>query len=174
MKRNEVVRPTTRSLITRASIIIALSCAFACVFVSCKKSPDAKELDRESQLHAMHLQNHFINLYEKYMPATVTIVTTEGANRQAPVGAALHQQRGIRPHLPARGRRPRNLLRNAGRDRQSLDRVGFQRGRELRHRPAQELQLGGKKPKELPSVPAHRTRRPGPAPCTWPSARRAA
>jgi S1-C subfamily serine protease len=78
---------TIRSLNTRASSIIALSCAFACAFTSCTKGPDAKELDRESQLHAMHVQNHFINLYEKYMPATVTIVTTEGANRQAPVGA---------------------------------------------------------------------------------------
>jgi S1-C subfamily serine protease len=77
---------TLRNRITRATII-ASACILACAAVSCTKGPGATELDRESQLHAMHLQNHFINLYQKYMPATITIVTSEGGNRQAPVGA---------------------------------------------------------------------------------------
>ena len=76
----------THTTFTRAATI-ASACLIACALASCSRSPDAKELDRESQLHAMHLQNHFINLYEKYMPATVTIVSEEGANRQFPVGA---------------------------------------------------------------------------------------
>lgn len=76
----------TSLLFTRASAI-ALSCILAYAVVSCNKGPDAKELDRESRLHAMHLQNHFINLYEKYMPATVTIVSAGGAGRPSPIGA---------------------------------------------------------------------------------------
>jgi S1-C subfamily serine protease len=79
--------PTQHRRLTRIMPIIASACALACVFTSCKKGPGAKELDRESRLHAMHLQNHFVNLYEKFMPATVTIVAADGANRNAPIGS---------------------------------------------------------------------------------------
>ena len=78
---------TPRIPIICAPYVIPLLCALACALPSCTKGGGEEQLDRDSLLYTMYVQNHFISLYEKYMPATVTIVTPEGANKYAPVGA---------------------------------------------------------------------------------------
>ena len=78
---------TSRIRIIHASCTLALTCALAFAPASCKKGGGEEQLDRDSLLYTMYVQNHFIGLYEKYMPATVTIVTAEGAGRHTPVGA---------------------------------------------------------------------------------------
>lgn len=40
----------------------------------CKDTDDlSSELNKESQIHALHLQNHYIEIYKKYLKATVSI-----------------------------------------------------------------------------------------------------
>jgi S1-C subfamily serine protease len=72
------------SLCARAFLSAAL--VFAYATGACNKGPDAERLDRDSLLYTMYVQNHFIQLYEKYMPATVTIVTDGGAGKRSPIG----------------------------------------------------------------------------------------
>ena len=76
-----------RTRIIRAPYIIPLLCVLACALPSCKKKEGGEQLDRDSLLYTMYVKNHFISLYEKYMPATVTILTPGGANGNAPVGS---------------------------------------------------------------------------------------
>lgn len=48
-------------------------------FVICSDNaqPTAEYLSEKSHLHALYVQNQYINLYEKNLPATVTIAPSE-------------------------------------------------------------------------------------------------